>query len=1032
MKHPHRLSWSVAACVALAFSVPVLAQEIPLATSQKLNLIGGSAVQKPKSGEATYIVRLRESPAVAYDGDIKGLKATRPGKGGKIDPEAPAVVEYVSYLQSRHDAVLAQHGGGKKIHDYAYTFNGFAAKLTGKQAKDLAANPAVVSVWKDEERHVYTNRTPTFLGLNAPGGLWEQLGGIGKAGEDMIIGMVDSGFWPENPAFSDRDADGKLVYQNPVHWPGKCHPGEAFNASHCNQKVIGARYYNAGFGGDAAVKARYPNDFNSPRDGGSHGSHTGSTAGGNANVHAIVNGVDYGVISGMAPRARLSIYKSCYGDGATSACFTSDSVAAIDQAVADGVDVLNYSISGSLTSNVDAVQVAFLFAVDAGVVVAAAAGNEGGDGPSTVNHNAPWMFTVAAGTHDRGTYTNSVTLGNGDSYTGVSATKGSGLKPTVLARDAGVAAIAGVSAADLATQVAQCWSNNTGGGLNPASGANVNRLDAAKVAGKIVVCERGGNARVDKSDAVKAAGGAGMILVNVAGGSTTLDSDPHAVPTVHLPSANHDAVFAYVGGTANPTSTILDSFMGSPVVAPNVAGFSSRGPALASGGDILKPDIMAPGVAVLAAVSPATPTEGGKNFDFFQGTSMATPHIAGISALMKQRHPDWSPAMIKSALMTTASQLRTDGSPIAGTAFDKGAGQVTANKAVDPGLVYDASFNDWLTFLCGTHEIGGCGALANFDPSNLNYPSIAIGAMLGSQTVTRTVKNVGSTTATYNAVVDAPGMNVTVTPASFSIAPGANKSYQVTFARTTAPFYAYAQGSITWSDGTHSVRSPFAVNPVALANPVEVSSPDASPVTYNVGFGYTGFFGANRRGLVPAIVTASSVTDDPNDNFTGPGGAGTVAIPVTVPAGTTLLRYATFNSEMDGAHDLDLYLFDAAGNFYGGSGGPTGDESLTLTVGPTGNEVTGAPIDLILVVHGFQTASAVANFKLFQWYVPGANTGGINPLVFSGPAVTGQTGTVTVSFNPALAAHTRYLGTIAHHNGVAFFPNPTILSVTKP
>jgi len=199
-----------------------------------------------------------------------------------------------------------------------------------------------------------------------------------------------------------------------------------------------------------------------------------------------------------------------------------------------------------------------------------------------------------------------------------------------------------------------------------------------------------------------------------------------------------------------------------------------------------------------------------------------------------------------------------------------------------------------------------------------------------------------------------------------------------------------------------------------------------------VGFGYTGFFGANRRGLVPAIVTASSVTDDPNDNFTGPGGAGTVAIPVTVPAGTTLLRYATFNSEMDGAHDLDLYLFDAAGNFYGGSGGPTGDESLTLTVGPTGNEVTGAPIDLILVVHGFQTASAVANFKLFQWYVPGANTGGINPLVFSGPAVTGQTGTVTVSFNPALAAHTRYLGTIAHHNGVAFFPNPTILSVTKP
>jgi hypothetical protein len=1013
--------------------MPVPAQEIPLATSQKLNLVGGSAVQKPKSAEATYIVRLRESPAVAYDGDIKGLKATRPGKGKKIDPAAPAVVDYVSYLQARHDAVLAQHGGGKKLHDYAYTFNGFAAKMTGKQAKELAANPAVVSVWKDEERHLYTNRTPTFLGLTAPGGLWEQLGGVGKAGEDIVIGMVDSGFWPENPAFTDRDADGKLVYQNIPGWPGKCHPGEAFNASMCNQKVIGARYYNTGFGGDAAVKARYPNDFNSPRDGGSHGSHTGSTAGGNANVHAVVNGVDYGVISGMAPRARLSIYKSCYGDGVTSACFTSDSVAAIDQAVADGVDVLNYSISGSLTSNVDAVQVAFLFAVDAGVVVAAAAGNEGEDGPSTVNHNAPWMLTVAAGTHDRGPYTNSVKLGSGDSYTGISATKGSGTRPTVLARDAGMAAIAGVSAADLATQVAQCWSNNTGGGLNPASGANVNRLDPAKVAGRIVVCERGGNARVDKSDAVKAAGGAGMILVNVEGGSTSLDSDAHAVPTIHLPKENHDAIFAYVSGTTNATSTIFDSFMGPSPVAPDVASFSSRGPALASGGDILKPDIMAPGVAVLAAVSPATPTEAGRNFDFFQGTSMATPHIAGISALMKQRHPDWSPAMIKSALMTSASQLRTDGSPIAGSVFDKGAGQVTPNKAVDPGLVYDANFNDWLVFLCGTHELAAssCGPLVNFDPSNLNYPSIAIGSLPGTQKVTRTVKNVGNTTATYNASVSAPaGLDVVVTPSTFDIAPGASKSYEVKFTRTTADLNTYAMGAITWADGVHNVRSPFAVKPVALQNPVEVSS-NGSPITYPVTFGYTGLFGANRRGLVAPIITASSVTDDPDDNFTGPGGKGTVVIPVTIPAGTTLLRYATFNSEMDGAHDLDLYLFDAAGNFYGGSGGPTGDETLTLTIGDTGNEVLPVDIQLLVVVHGFQTASAVAKFNLFQWYVK--NTGADNmALTLPSGATIGQSGTVGVSFSPALLSKTRYLGTIAHHDFSAFVGSPTIVSVTTP
>ena len=249
--------------------------------------------------------------------------------------------------------------------------------------------------------------------------------------------MVDSGFWPENPSFSDRNAAGKLVYHNIPHWKGKCHPAEAFNASNCNQKVIGARYYNTGFGGPAAVKARYPNDFNSPRDGSGHGSHTASTAGGNSGVHASIDGVDLGTISGMAPRARLSIYKTCYGDGATSACFTSDSVAAIDQAVADGVDVINYSVSGSTNSNVDPVEVAFLFAADAGVFVANSAGNAGPTA-STVAHNSPWIMTVAAGTHDR-FYTASVTRGDGIVHQGSSLGSGTPSLPVILASGCGVA-----------------------------------------------------------------------------------------------------------------------------------------------------------------------------------------------------------------------------------------------------------------------------------------------------------------------------------------------------------------------------------------------------------------------------------------------------------------------------------------------------------------------------------------------------------------------------------------------------------------
>ena len=750
----------------------------------EVELLGGAAAPKSNSS-SIYIVRMADAPVVAYDGKVKGYSATRVAKGQKLDAEDPRVEKYFGYLTSRHDNALQKVGAAKKVYSYGYVFNGFAAELTDAQAEKLKAMSDVVTVWKDEERTVDTNRTPAFLGLSASGGLWDQLGGQSSAGEDIVIGMVDSGFWPENPSFSDRNAAGKLVYHNIPHWKGKCHPAEAFNASNCNQKVIGARYYNTGFGGPAAVKARYPNDFNSPRDGSGHGSHTASTAGGNAGVRASVDGIDLGTISGMAPRARLSIYKTCYGDGATSACFTSDSVAAIDQAVADGVDVINYSVSGSTSSNVDPVEVAFLFAADAGVFVANSAGNSGPTA-STVAHNSPWIMTVAAGTHDR-FYAASVTRGDGVVHQGASLGAGTPMLPVILATDAGLPGFP-------LDQVQQCWSNNTGGGLLPPTGPEGPRLDPAKVAGKIVVCDRGGSARTDKSLAVRNAGGLGMILTNVAAG--TVDADLHVVPTVHVQNTERAAIYGYVSGTANPTARLSAGVItAGVVVAPDVASFSSRGPALAAGGDMLKPDIMAPGVAILAAVSPASTTAPGHNFDFYQGTSMSSPHIAGIGALMKQRHPDWSPTMIKSALMTTASQLRNNGTPIAGGVFAIGSGHVDPNKAVDPGLVYDAGFNDWLGFLCGSGQLTGCGALT-IDPSDLNYPSIAIGSLVGTQVVTRKVTNVGGASATYTASVVAPaGITVSVSPTSFTIAPGATQTFTVTFTRTNATLNAYAQGS---------------------------------------------------------------------------------------------------------------------------------------------------------------------------------------------------------------------------------------------
>jgi len=979
--------------------------------SEEVELLGGSAPPK-SSANSIYIVRMSDAPVVAYDGKVKGYSATRVAKGQKVDPEDARVEKYFGYLSSKHDNALQKVGAAKKVYSYGYVFNGFAAELTDAQAAKLKAMSDVVTVWKDEERTVDTNRTPAFLGLSASGGLWDQLGGQGSAGEGIVIGMVDSGFWPENPSFSDRNSAGKLVYQNIPHWKGKCHPAEAFNASNCNQKVIGARYYNTGFGGNAAVKARYPNDFNSPRDGSGHGSHTASTAGGNAGVHAIVDGLDLGTISGMAPRARLSIYKTCYGDGLTSSCFTSDSVAAIDQAVADGVDVINYSVSGSTNSNVDPVEVAFLFAADAGVFVANSAGNSGPTA-STVAHNSPWIMTVAAGTHDR-FYAATVTRGDGVVHQGASLGTGTPTLPVILATDAGLPGFP-------IDQVQQCWSNNTGGGLLPPTGPEGPRLDPAKVAGKIVVCDRGGSARVDKSLAVKNAGGLGMILTNVT--SNTVDADLHSVPTVHLQNTDRAAIYGYVSGTANPTAQLSAGVMtAGVVVAPDVASFSSRGPALAAGGDMLKPDIMAPGVAILAAVSPANVAAPGRNFDLYQGTSMSSPHIAGIGALMKQRHPDWSPMMIKSALMTTASQLRNNGTPIAGGVFDFGAGHVDPNKAVDPGLVYDAGFNDWLGFLCGSGQLTGCGSLT-IDPSDLNYPSIAIGSLVGTQVVKRKVTNVGGASATYTASVVAPaGLTVSVSPASFTIAPGATQNITVTFTRTTAALNVYAQGSYTLNDGTHVVRSPFAVRPVILAAPAEVTS-NGSAITFPVGFGYTGPFGTLTRGLVPATTTAGTVSDDPGDDFGGIGAPGTTSFPVVIPTGTTLFRVALFDGETDGADDLDLYIYQGT-TLIGSSGGGTAAEKVSFTVNPASG-----PIPLTVVVHGFETDGPDSNFTLFTWSVGTAATGN---MVVTAPstATQGETGQVGLTFS-GLAAHTHYLGSVPLHNTVSVLAT-TVVSVNTP
>jgi hypothetical protein len=951
-----------------------------------------------------YLVQLAEPAATAYTGGISGYQATRAERGVKFDARQPSVASYRAFLLSRQAAAMQSAGVADSLYQYAYTFNGFAAKLTGAQAAKLAAQAGVLAVTEDELLHLDTASTPSFLGLSGNDGLWRK---TGARGENVVIGMVDSGVWPELESFSDQrrltDTDlprehggPNRAYAPAANWQGKCVAGEAFTTDLCNNKLIGARYYTASWGGDAAMKAAIPYEFASPRDDGGHGTHTASTAGGNTLVAVTGPAAAFGKISGIAPRARIAVYKVCYGrpTDPKAGCRTADSVAAIDQAVADGVDVINFSISGTTTSFINPVEQAFMRAADAGVFVAASAGNSGPTA-GTVAHPSPWITTVAAGTHNR-SLEGSVTLGNGTLLAGAS-TAASALPATALIN----AADAGLPGAN-ALAVRLCFAAADNGGAAA--------LDPAKVAGKIVVCDRGTNARTSKSQAVAEAGGIGMVLVNPSDNS--LNADFHAVPTVHLQTADGAVIKAYAAG-AGATGAISQARLSLNNPAPFTAGFSSRGPSAAVGGDILKPDIIAPGQDILAGVAP--PGNLGREFDLYSGTSMSSPHIAGIAALMKELRPRWSPMAIKSALMTTAGDVLDGPNSSPDVIFAQGAGHVQPLKAAEPGLVFDSDLHDWLGFLCGTDlpastcTEAGIPVLA---PGDMNTPSFAFGALAGKRTVTRRVTNVDPFQATYALSKSGlDGIDVTMTPARLALAPGQTRTIKLTFARTTAKIGAYAGGQLTltgtpwWSAGrTHRVvRMPAVVRPVALAAPLEVSG------SYSVEFGYSGAFGTSVRGLVPAVAQAGRVA------ATG----SVVTMSVNVPAGTTLARFALFDANVSTPSDLDIEVFNAAGKSVGTSGGPTAAESVTLA-----NPAAG--IYTIRVTAFDVPGTQGADFTLFSWAL-GSTSAGNMTVAAPATATTAKSGAVGLTFT-GLVKGTKYLGAI-DYTGVETIPVTTLVRI---
>jgi len=989
----------------------------------------------------TYIVQLADAPVSTYDGSIAGLPATRPARGAKIDFAAGHVRAYLNYI-SRRGATELSRVGAAPVHRYRFAFNGFAAKLTDAQAQALKTSPGVLTVVESELRKMDTTRTPEFLGLSKPGGLWSQLDANSNPikGENIIIGVVDSGAWPEDPSFGDKESGGKPVAYNqsgtqvygapPAKWKGVCQTGEGFTSAMCNNKLIGARFYISGFNAGGGTLTSF--EYRSPRSGGGdggHGTHTASTAGGNSNVDASIDGIGVGVMSGIAPRARLAVYKVCWEATTVAAtgCYTSDSLKAIDDAVADGVDVINYSISGTQTNFVDPIEIAFFNATAAGVFVATSAGNSGP--ANTVAHMSPWLTTVAASTHDRFTVA-TVTLGSGAVFSGPSY-QNSGLPftPMILAQDAGVAPFGSLSAADqLALQ--RCY--NAADRADPTLGGSpASMLDPAKVAGKLVVCLRGGNVLINKGDAVKTAGGAAMIIQNAPGTNNTTINQPYVIPTVHLDVTAYPTVVPYAQ-TPGATASFGPGVQQANVVAPVMGDFSSRGPSLANS-NILKPDLTAPGVDIVAAWVDNSLTQAQHdalvlnsftpkaNANAIQGTSMASPHVAGSAALLKQAHPTWSPAMIKSALMTTTSGVKLANGTPDPNRFGYGAGHLNPNPAVDPGLVYDVSTADYARFLCGLNltppaGAGTCAALGTITPSNLNLASLTANSVLGTVTLNRRVTNVSAATSTYVASATLPGYNVVVNPPSLTIAPGASANFTVALTKTSAPINTWVFGNLTWSDNVHTVSSPLSANAAGFVSPAEVS--DARPSgkgtkMFTITSAYTGSMGVSATGLVPATRTANTVPQN-----------ATQCVNSVIPAGVEVARWQLFNADTQGgsATDLDLDVFNGpngTGTRVGGSGGSTSDEIFTMKKPPAGNYSA--------CVTGFATPPGGAAYTLSSWIVGPAV--GAQTLKASGPSTVYAGGSASILLGWSVPAGARYMGNVNYTDPASAALGSTIVFV---
>lgn len=711
--------------------------------------------------DATVIpvmVKLDYDAAASYQGGLPGLPATSPEVTGRtLTASDPAVAKYLTHAAKKSASaaagIRAAVPEAKVTGTYTTVYGGLSVSLPANEARALLSVPGVAAVQADTlntpmSAGSYVSAAPAatttlpgdtaqFVGATK---VWPSLGGQKLAGQGVVLGVLDTGIWPEHPMLADG---GYLPRPGPAGKTWACQFGDGSDPAlgdpfSCNNKLIGAYAFtdtnlsvNGTVAGEfcdtALTSTEHPFGTCSARDADGHGTHTSTTAAGDPVASTPLLGADRGPISGIAPGASVIMYRVCLTNG----CYSSDSVRAVNQAITDGVNAINFSIGGGANAYTDPVELAFLDAYAAGVSVSASAGNSG-PGAATADHGGPWVTTVGASTADRA-FQSTLTLTSSDGATyskdGATITDGVTDTPVVLAADV---------------------PGYTGGALC------LQPFAAGSVAGKVVICQRGTNGRVEKGYNAEQGGAAGMILYNPTPSDT--ETDNHFLPAIHLEGPNAE-LLAFLAAHPGVTATWA---RGEVVAAQGdvMAGFSSRGPV---GTDFLKPDITAPGVQVLAGASPEhidlASGPQGELYQAIAGTSMASPHSAGISLLVKAAHPSWTPGQIKSALMTSSVQdvVNADGSP-AGP-FDRGAGSVRADRAAASAVTLDVTAADYYASAA--------------DPLNrvdLNLPSIDADPLPGALTTTRVLRNVSGRTQVFRAAAAAdPGLTVTVSPRTVSL-----------------------------------------------------------------------------------------------------------------------------------------------------------------------------------------------------------------------------------------------------------------------